>query len=77
MTIKRFLINLLALFSLFTVSLACKDSEKSLITPSFSINEEYLIQNLDKSSTSVQIPINTSLELTQWNVSYEANWLQC
>lgn len=44
MTIKRFLINLLALFSLFTVSLACKDSEKSLITPSFSINEEYLIQ---------------------------------
>lgn len=77
MTIKRFLINLLALFSLFTVSLACKDSRKSLITPSFSINEEYLIQNLDKSSTSVQIPINTSLELTQWNVSYEANWLQC
>ena len=75
MTIKRFITNLLALFTLFTVSLACKDSEKSIINSSFSISEEYLTQNLDKSSTSVQIPINTSLELAQWSVSYEANWL--
>ena len=77
MTIKRFITNLLALFTLFTVSLACKDTEKSIINSSFSISEEYLIQNLDKSSTSVQIPINTSMELAQWSVSYEANWLQC
>jgi len=77
MTIKRFITNLLALFTLFTVSLACKDSEKSIINSSFSISEEYLTQNLDKSSTSVQIPINASLELAQWSVSYEANWLQC
>ncbi len=46
MTIKRFITNLLALFTLFTVSLACKDTEKSIINSSFSISEEYLIQNL-------------------------------
>ena len=74
MTIKRFITNLLALFTLFTVSLACKDTEKSIINSSFSISEEYLIQNLDKSSTSVQIPINTSMELAQWSVSYETGY---
>ena len=54
MTIKRFITNLLALFTLFTVSLACKDTEKSIINSSFSISEEYLIQNLDKSKPKEQ-----------------------
>ena len=80
MTIKRFITNLLALFTLFTVSLACKDTEKSIINSSFSISEEYLIQNLDKSSTSVQIPINTSMELAQWNqknIQHKSNINYC
>ena len=75
MTIKRFITNQLALFTLFTVSLACKDTEKSIINSSFSISEEYLIQNLDKSSTSVQITISTYMEIALLSVYYEANRL--
>lgn len=77
MAIKKIFTNLLILLTISTLVLACKDSEEPIVNTSFSINDEYLTQNLDKSSTSVQIPINTSLELSQWRVSYDVNWLQC
>lgn len=76
MATKRFIVKLLAIFALFYVSLSCED-DGNLFDGSFVIDGKYLMQEVESSSTSLQIPISTSAETSQWELSYDAKWLQC
>ena len=74
----RRLLNLLVVFA-FPLFFACSDDEEmEQDSGRLSISETYLVpQNLDKSSTSIKIPIETTLDLSSWDFFCDERWLQC
>lgn len=41
---------------------------------SFSIDESFLVQNLEKGQQTLSIPVKTNLETDKWSVSSDADW---
>ncbi len=57
---------------------ACSDKENvNEKEGGLRIDESSLVWNIDKGSTSFTIPVETNLGTDQWQVDYDAKWLQC
>lgn len=62
-------------FYLILGNTSCKDDDSGLsVTPFFSIDEQYLLQDFEQSSSSVVIPVSTNLADSEWSVTSDQSW---
>lgn len=67
--------KMLYIFACFLmIFLGCKDNVDAK-NDIFEINNKDLIQQVDKSSTQIEIPINTTLNVNDWTVQCDAKWI--
>lgn len=67
--------KMLYIFACFLmIFLGCKDNVDAK-NDIFEINNKDLIQQVNKSSTQIEIPINTTLNVNDWTVQCDAKWI--
>lgn len=67
--------KMLCIFVCFLMTfLGCKDDAEAK-NDIFELNSKDLIQQVDKSSTQIEIPINTTLNINDWTVQCDARWI--
>jgi len=67
--------KMLCIFVCFLMTfLGCKDDVEAK-SDIFELNSKDLIQQVDKSSTQIEIPINTTLNVNDWTVQCDAKWI--